>query len=284
METDEQIERRACERDQRQHAVATWCRAAFGEEHATNLLQRAVRGHEEQVELLQAAAHETGADMAAARAMAHKQVDYVFDRPPGNLRQEVGGVSITLLALCAAAGFSADEAESAELQRILAKPLSHFAARNEAKNAAGFNVVAPMGPQCTHRWKGVANAATRGRLCERCGLYESSPTDRKAFPAEVVLSIVTGRLLCAFTDMKDCFDWMAGSQGMSDSGCCALKEPATRVILALHPELQQAIDEENEAAAPLGLLSFRWAQRYGATIEVPLLSEADARPPRDIGA
>lgn len=72
--------------------------------------------------------------------MVHKLVDHVFDRPPGNLAQEIGGSGITLLCLAQAAGLSADIEEARELKRVLKKPLAHFAARNEAKNAAGFNV------------------------------------------------------------------------------------------------------------------------------------------------
>jgi hypothetical protein len=50
---------------------------------------------------------------------------------------------MTLLALAAAAGLSADEAEVDEMLRVLNKPLEHFTARNEAKNAAGFGIEAP---------------------------------------------------------------------------------------------------------------------------------------------
>lgn len=75
--------------------------------------------------------------------MAHRLVDHVFALPVGDLAQEIGGVGVTLLALSQAAGISADTSEYAEFARVLAKPLEHFKARNEAKNAAGFNVAAP---------------------------------------------------------------------------------------------------------------------------------------------
>ena len=73
--------------------------------------------------------------------MLHKMVDHIYDRPAGTLFQEIGGSGITLLALAHAAGVNADAAEIAEFQRILAKPLSHFTARNQAKNDAGFLAV-----------------------------------------------------------------------------------------------------------------------------------------------
>jgi len=70
--------------------------------------------------------------------MAHRLVDFVCARPVGELRQELGGVGVCTLALAAAAGLSADDAESAEWERVQAKPLEHFRQRNAAKNEAGF--------------------------------------------------------------------------------------------------------------------------------------------------
>lgn len=116
----------------RQEVVARWCREAFGTEHATNVEQRAVRLLEESIELHQAA----GGD----RAMAHKLVDYIFDREPGNIVQEVGGVSVTLLAFCEAAGLDAQDAEAREIDHILSKPAEHWRKRNAIKDAAGFKV------------------------------------------------------------------------------------------------------------------------------------------------
>lgn len=122
-------------RDRRQGQVAAWCAAAFGTAHLASLPQRGIRLLEEAVETAQAA--------GCKREMCHKLIDYVFDREPGELVQEIGGVGLTLLALCAAAGVSADDLEQTELERVLAKPLDHFAARNKVKNDAGFNVEDP---------------------------------------------------------------------------------------------------------------------------------------------
>lgn len=122
-------------RDARQKQVSDWCADAFGVEHATSIQQRGIRFLEEAIEAYQA----TGGD----RAMAHKLVDFIFDKPTGDLFQELGGVGVTLLALAAAAGLSADGAEHAEVTRVLSKPIEHFRARNAAKDAAGFNVVSP---------------------------------------------------------------------------------------------------------------------------------------------
>lgn len=121
-------------RDLRQIQVARWCAAAFGKEHQASLLQRGLRHAEEAIEAAQAA----GAPEAQVAAL----VPYIYARPPGALRQELGGSGLTLLALAAAAHESADQAEADELARVLSKPLSHFAARNQAKNDAGFDALA----------------------------------------------------------------------------------------------------------------------------------------------
>src|SRR5882762_74694 len=88
-------------RHERQSRVAKWARAAFGEAEATGLAQRGVRLLEEAIEAFQAC----GGD----EAIAHKLVTFVFGRPSGTIGQELGGVAVTVLALAAAAGVSADE-------------------------------------------------------------------------------------------------------------------------------------------------------------------------------
>jgi hypothetical protein len=117
-------------RDARQIDIAEWAAATFGAEQVSSVPQRGIRMLEEAIEAYQAA----GCD----RAMAHKLVDFVFDRPPGDLWQELGGLGVTTLCLAQAADMSADYAERAEITRIKGKPREHFAARNQAKNEAGF--------------------------------------------------------------------------------------------------------------------------------------------------
>jgi len=119
-------------RDQRQLMITNWARAAFGEAEATGIPQRGLRLLEEAIEAFQAC----GGD----EAIAHKLVKYVFERPPGQIGQELGGVAVTVLALAAAAGLSADEEECREIHRVLSKPISEFTQRNASKNAAGFKM------------------------------------------------------------------------------------------------------------------------------------------------
>lgn len=117
-------------RNVRQKAVHSWCKAAFGERNATHLPQRGLRLIEEALELAQAC----GCD----REQIHKYVDYVYSRPVGTIHQEIGGLSITLLALSEAAGFFAEDCEVTEWNRLRTKPLEDFRKRNEDKDAAGF--------------------------------------------------------------------------------------------------------------------------------------------------
>jgi len=146
-------------RDRRQADVFAWARAAFTVEQATSLPQRGLRLLEEAAEAFQAA----GGDAE----MAHRLVDYVFARPVGELRQELGGVGIGVLCLAAAAGISADEAERTEVERVLGKPLEHFRRRNAEKNAAGLL----MGP-------GEARSESLGRPTETIVVVVDSTGNR----------------------------------------------------------------------------------------------------------
>ncbi|MFC0679811.1 hypothetical protein ACFFGH_18380 [Lysobacter korlensis] len=117
-------------RDERQAEVHAWCVAAFGDHDAWSIPQRGLRLAEEVIETAQVC----GCDAA----MLHRLIDHVYAKPVGKLDQELGGLSVTLLALAEAAGLSADKAEMAEIERVKAKPLEHFATRNAAKKKAGF--------------------------------------------------------------------------------------------------------------------------------------------------
>ncbi len=81
-----------------QDQVGAWMKACFGDEILTDKLERNHRFLEEAIELVQACGmpvHES-----------HLLVDYVYGRPVGEPKQEVGGVMVTLAALCNAHGIS----------------------------------------------------------------------------------------------------------------------------------------------------------------------------------
>lgn len=88
-----------------------WARVTLGEDDATNMDERCKRFLEESLELVQS--------LGMLKTEMLALVNYVCNRPPGDTRQEVGGVMVTLGALCAAVEQPIDlELEAAiELQR-----------------------------------------------------------------------------------------------------------------------------------------------------------------------
>lgn len=92
---------------------------------AADRLERNHRFFEEAAELVQS--------NGMTRSEAHQLVDYVFDRPVGEMRQEVGGVMVTLAALCQASDADMVAAGETELARIT---VPETLARIRAKQAA----------------------------------------------------------------------------------------------------------------------------------------------------
>lgn len=118
-------------RTNRQAVAYAWVERTFG--HAASLpKERACRFIEEAVELAQAVgldAHEV-----------EKIVGHVFDKPRGDTSQEVGGVGVTLLALCESLRIDANHEEDRELARVLAIDPEHFRKRHNVKADAGIAV------------------------------------------------------------------------------------------------------------------------------------------------
>jgi hypothetical protein len=96
-----------------QDGVAPWMAACFGSTISADTVERNHRFLEESLELVQAC--------GCSREDAHTLVDYVFGRNVGEKRQEVGGVMVTLAALCLANGVDMHEAGDAELTRVWQK-------------------------------------------------------------------------------------------------------------------------------------------------------------------
>lgn len=93
-----------------QSRVQPWMLDCFNPEIAGDKLERNDRFIEEALELIQASGY------SAERA--HALVDYVFNRPQGEINQEVGGVMVTLAAHCLAHNVNMHEAGEVELARI----------------------------------------------------------------------------------------------------------------------------------------------------------------------
>ncbi|WP_209010208.1 hypothetical protein [Labrenzia sp. THAF35] len=113
LDMEEQAQRDEQSDLQFQDYVKPWMLACFGQEIADNIIERNHRFLEEALELVQAE--------GCTRSEAHQLVDYVFDRPIGEPHQEVGGVMVTLAALCLAANLNMHKAGSDELKRVWKK-------------------------------------------------------------------------------------------------------------------------------------------------------------------
>lgn len=83
--------------------------ACFGMRVASDKNIRNRRFFEEATELVQAC--------GMRREEAHELVDYVYNRPVGEIKQEIGGTMTTLAALCLAQDADMDEAADTELSR-----------------------------------------------------------------------------------------------------------------------------------------------------------------------
>jgi len=58
---------------------------------------------------------------------------HIWKRKPGEPKQEVGGIGVTLLAYCETKGISADLCEMEEIERIISLPSNYFQARQNIK-------------------------------------------------------------------------------------------------------------------------------------------------------
>ena len=93
-----------------QARVHDWMLTCFGAKISADVAERNFRFLEEALELVQA--------LGCTREAAHELVEYVFWRPLGQPEQEVGGVAVTLAALCEANAMSAEDCAETELRRV----------------------------------------------------------------------------------------------------------------------------------------------------------------------
>ncbi len=107
-----------------QARVQPWMLECFGQEIASDSKERNHRFLEESLELVQAC--------GCAQSEAHQLVDYVYGRDVGEKHQEVGGVMVTLAALCLAQHLDMHDCGEMELARIWTK-VEQIRAKQAAK-------------------------------------------------------------------------------------------------------------------------------------------------------
>jgi hypothetical protein len=93
-----------------QKKLKEWTILCFGEQIANDKLERNHRFLEESLELVQS--------LGLTKEEANKLVDYVYNRPIGEPEQEIGGVYVTLNALCNANEFDLHICAETEINRI----------------------------------------------------------------------------------------------------------------------------------------------------------------------
>lgn len=103
----------AAQGERLQTKVNAWMLECFGAEIAADKTERNHRFLEESLELVQAA--------GCSRNEAMQLVDYVYGRPVGELSQEVGGVMVTLAALCTSHGIDMHACALTEVARVWTK-------------------------------------------------------------------------------------------------------------------------------------------------------------------
>jgi hypothetical protein len=110
--------------DSFQERVQPWMMACFGAEIAGDREERNHRFFEEAGELVQS--------LGMTESEAHQLVAYTWGRTKGEPAQEVGGVMVTLAALCLANGLDMHAAAETELARIWTK-VDQIRAKQAAK-------------------------------------------------------------------------------------------------------------------------------------------------------
>lgn len=107
-----------------QDRVLPWLNECFTQEIIDNVTERNDRFLEEALELVQS--------LGYSKDQAIAMVEYVFDREKGDPPQEVGGVMITLAALCIANNLDMHKNGETELTRIW-KNVEKIRRKNAAK-------------------------------------------------------------------------------------------------------------------------------------------------------
>jgi hypothetical protein len=143
-----------------QASVQPWLMACFGEMIAGDREERNHRFLEEALELVQAC--------GCSASEAHQLVDYVYGRSVGELHQEIGGVMVTLAALCLANDADMHAAGWVELDRIWGK-VEAIRAKQAAKPK---HSPLPMALSSAHPDNGVLRERVE-RALERIGSIET---------------------------------------------------------------------------------------------------------------
>lgn len=164
-----------------QRDTEEWIRRCFP--GATLPEERGLRALEEMIELAQA--------MGVDRGQAHRLVDYVFDRPVGEIGQEIGGVALTLSAVASTVDIDLGSCWQTELDRVNDR-IEQVREKQKFKATQGI-VAKPKSdtPTCPHR-------GCSRRLGDPCDYamcpQRIAPVDKRFTPEKLQLVIEKLRL------------------------------------------------------------------------------------------
>lgn len=99
-----------------QSGVRKWMLECFGEESIGALDERKFRFMEEAIELFQS--------LNGSKEDILTLCDYVYNRPMGEVKQEIGGTLLTLAGICNAMDVDGNELGMSELRRVKEKSAS----------------------------------------------------------------------------------------------------------------------------------------------------------------
>ena len=157
-----------------QKRVLDWAVESFGS-IAKNRDERGARLAEEAIEVAQTEG--VTEDMIAAITRR------VYERPPGELWQEIGGVGITLEALAENAGHSLEDDTEREWQRVLSKSKDWWTKKHAAKVAAGTANISPACDDSSQECEPPPESITGPpdamfcRLCSKYVTHDDFPAD-----------------------------------------------------------------------------------------------------------
>ena len=116
----------------KQSQIGEWVRKTFGDESCDDPRERSLRFIEEAIEMVQSVGAVTPSEI-------FQLVDKKFAAPPGDTKQEAGGVYITFLALCHQQQIGAKTCLHKEWQRINDPNTQEILQRKQAaKKAEGL--------------------------------------------------------------------------------------------------------------------------------------------------
>lgn len=115
------------DRAERQIEVEKWVIKTFGSQCLHSIEERVLRVVEEAIELAQAE--------MVPREKIEALLSHVFSKEPGNPKQELGGLGVTVLAYAASKRINCDTMELIELERIKNISPGYFRVKQNIKAA-----------------------------------------------------------------------------------------------------------------------------------------------------